>query len=212
MADDQALTVVKSEPLPTLTVADEQPATEPSAPEGKPGTSAGLTLAAIGKMTPAAAWQLLRFGTSPTAAKTGGTLARVGTTVGAAAHGLATGNLSEVIAAPMAGWAAGKGGYFGTQMLQAPARVTSALLEKAAPVISKMSGVQGALDLAQMAAPERRDIGFMGIGGSMAPIEVLQKAVANGANAASAAAALTKGDPKAFGELMTAYMKSRQVK
>jgi hypothetical protein len=156
------------------------------------------------------------FATSPTAAKTGGALARGVTTIAALGQGLYSGNLNEVVSAPIKGWAAGKGGYFLTKALQAGGKPVAAAAEAAVPVARAFGNAvspQGMLDLAQMAEPDRRDIGFMGIGASMPDLEVLTKAVAKGANPASAAAAITKGDPKKFGPLMAAYlMQTRAAK
>lgn len=191
-------------------------------------TKGGLTMAALSKLTPAAAWELMRFGTSPTAAKTGGAIANAATTLAAAGHGLMTGNPSQVVAAPMEGWAAGKGGYWGTKALQGVARPVAVALEKAASVaeaVAKLGGVQGALDLAQMAEPGRKDIGFLGIGPSVKAdaitpaqqAEMYAKAVtqlmADGTTSPNKAAAIiAQGNPKKFGDVMTAYMQSRQVK
>lgn len=204
-------------------------ATVPDAIEPqKPGTTSGLTLAALSKMTPAAANEALRFATSPTAAKTGGALARGATTLGAVGHGLATRNVSEVLAAPMAGWAAGKGGYFLTQGMQAMAKPVASALEKVAPYAEKVAaiaGPQGVLDLAQMAEPNRKDIGFLGVGPSVNIPPQQAKAITDqsyvdavkwwgtqGKNPSQAAALIAKGDPKIFGAVMTAYMQARQVK
>lgn len=86
------------------------------------------------------------------------------------------------------------------------------LVGRIARGVSLASGAQGLLDLAQMAEPNRKDIGFLGIAGSMPDLEVLTKAVAHGANPAQAAAQIANGDMARFGKLMTAYMQSRQVK
>jgi hypothetical protein len=200
---------------------DKELAPPEPAPEtlAKSDTSSGLALAAAGKLTPAAAWEAMRFGTSPNvpkyAAKAGKVIGAVAAPIVGAVEGGPFGGLVGAAEAAKAAWAGGGTGWFTGKLAQSIARPVARGLEAAAPIadaVSKVGGVQGALDLAQMAEPNRHDIGFMGVGGTMKPLEVLQKAVANGANPASAAAALTHGDPKAFGELMTAYMKSRQVK
>ncbi len=131
-------------------------------------TDAGaVPMAAAAKGLPAAATIAADFATSPTAAKTLGSVARGATTLAAMGHGLATGSPTEVLAAPMEGWAAGKGGYFLGKGMQSVAAPVASALEKAAPYaqgLGTLSGVQGALDLAQMAAPQRKDIGFLGVG------------------------------------------------
>lgn len=157
----------EKDPWAGWTIVDEAAAPAASA-DAPSGTNAGLTAAALGKLSPKAAWELMRFGTSPTAAKTGGAIANAATTLAAAGHGLMTGNPSQVVAAPLEGWAAGKGGYFGTKALQGVARPVAAALDKAAPVASAVAhagAVQGGLDLAQIAEPGRRDIGVFGMGG-----------------------------------------------
>lgn len=134
----------------------------------KGNDSGALPIAAASALISPAANAAAAFGTSPTAARTIGAVARGATTLGAVAHGVASGSPSEIIAAPMEGWAAGKGGYFLGKGMQAVARPIATALEKAAPyaqALSTASGAQGALDLAQMAEPTRKDIGFLGIGG-----------------------------------------------
>lgn len=207
---DQGVYDITVEDTPASQSTTQTPA-EPS------GSSAGLTMAALGKLSPKAAWELMRFGTSPTAAKTGGAIANAATTLAAAGHGVMSGNPSQVMAAPMEGWAAGKGGYWGTKALQGVARPVAAALEKAAPIaeaVAKVGGVQGALDLAQMAEPNRKDIGFLGLGFTKPEddLKTLTAAIGKGANPAQAAAQITHGNPQRFGALMTAYMQSRQVK
>lgn len=95
-------------------------------------------------------------------------MARGLTTAGAVAHGIYRGNPSEVLAAPLEGWAAGKGGYWLTKAAQGASAPVGRMLGKLAPaanVVSQAVAPQGVLDLAQMAEPNRKDIGFMGVGG-----------------------------------------------
>lgn len=203
------------------TVVEEPRAAAPATAGAPSGTTAGLTVATLAKLSPKAAWELMRFGTSPTAAKTGGAIANAATTLAAAGHGVMTGNPSQIIAAPLEGWAAGKGGYFGTKALQGAARTGAAVLEKAAPVLDAAGIVQGGLDLAQMAEPDRKDIGFFGVGRSIEIpkdkldgiyISAVENGIKQGQTPAKAAAIIAKGDPKVFGDVMAAYMKSRMVK
>jgi hypothetical protein len=136
----------------------------------KPGTLSGFTLAGAGKAAPYAADSLLNFATSPTVPKTIGGLARTGVTLGAIGHGLATGSPTEVLAAPMEGWAAGKGGYFLGKGAQSAVKPVASALDAAAPYaqgLSTLGGAQGINDLAQMAEPNRKDIGFLGMAPSV---------------------------------------------
>jgi hypothetical protein len=119
---------------------------------------------------PLAARAATAFAQSPTAAKTGGAIARGLTTAGGVINGLWTGNPTQILAASPEGWAAGKGGYFLTKGAQAAAAPAGRILGRMAPVaqaLSRASGVQGGLDLAQMDDPTRRDIGTFGIGPSV---------------------------------------------
>lgn len=142
-------------------------------PKAKTWTAQGdsgalATSGAASMVGPTAVKALEAFGTSPTAAKTAGALARGATTLGALGHGVATGNLSEIVAAPLAGWQAGKGGYFLGKGAQSIARPMATALEKVAPIVQGLSaigGAQGVGDLAQMAEPNRQDIGFLGMAG-----------------------------------------------
>lgn len=200
------------------TFADEPAKSDTDHPESASPNS-GLTLAALGKMTPQAAWQAMRLATSPTVPKTmataGRVIASVASPVVGTAQGGPLGTLVGVSEMPKAAWAGGKAGWFGGKMLQNMAAPVANVLEKAAPIaeaVSKVGGLQGALDLAQMAEPHRKDIGFLGIGASMPDLDVLTKAIAKGANPAQAAAQIASGNPQRFGQLMTAYMQSRQVK
>lgn len=177
------------------------------------GSVSALAMQAASKLPAPMAHAATAFATSPTAAKTASSLARGGTTLAAIGRGLFTGNPSDIIAAPMEGWAAGKGGYFlakGAQSIANPIARALTAAEPLAKAVGAAAGPQGVLDLAQMAEPNRRDIGFFGIGGSIPDLEVLTKAVQLGANPAQAAAAIAKGDPKRFGSLMMAYANAKK--
>lgn len=125
-----------------------------------------LPTAAVAASLPPAATAALGFATSPTAPKTLGAAANAAVTLSALGHGAMHGNLSEVAAAPIAGWQAGKGGYFLGKRLQSIAGPVSTGLEAAAPVVNAAAGATGVTDLAQMAEPGRADIGTAGLGSS----------------------------------------------
>ncbi len=140
----------------------------PAAKTWAPSDSGALTMAGTAAAVSPAARLLAEFGTSPTAAKTLANVARGATTLAAAGHGVMSGSPSEVIAAPMEGWAAGKGAYFLGKGMQSVARPVATALDNVAPyakgIVRTAAGAQGVLDLAQMAEPNRKDIGFLGIG------------------------------------------------
>ncbi len=129
-------------------------------------TWTALAMAGAAKAVPKAGNVLEALGTSPTAAKTIGALSNAGTTLAGVAHGVATGNIPEIIASPIAGWQAGKGGYWLGKRMQSVARPMATAIENSAPMVGMLkqaSGAQGALDLAQMAEPNRKDIGTLGV-------------------------------------------------
>lgn len=138
-----------------------------SVPKARTWSDIGAAGLAAAKGAPVT--QLLEsMATSPSLAKTVGGIARVGTTLGGIAHGVATGNVPEMIMSPIAGWNAGKGGYFLGKGAQAAAGVAADVANKVGPTINAALGplsvAQGGLDLAQMDDPQRRDVGFMGVG------------------------------------------------
>lgn len=200
-----------------ITVGDEQPY-----------SSGALVMQGVKQSAPIVATGLEAFAKSPTAAKTAGTLARAGTTIGGIVHGVATGNAPEVIMSPIAGWQAGKGGYWLAKGAQGAAGATADAISKASsvagPVLGTLSGVQGGLDLAQMADPNRTDIGFLGMGKTQAPTEPpsaeslagdlaeMKRLIAGGKSEIQALKSVASGDPQKWGRLMTLYMQSRQVK
>jgi len=120
----------------------------------------------VAAAVPAIRDAVMDVATSPTLPATLGTAARAGTTIGGVVHGAVTLNPAEVLAASKAGWAAGKGGYFLGKGAQAVAEPVANALDKAVPyaqTLSTLAGAQGVLDLAQIAEPQRKDIGFLGI-------------------------------------------------
>lgn len=135
-----------------------------AAPKAKTWTA--LAMAGAGAALPKVADAVEGFATSPTAAQAAGSLARNATTLSGILHGTATMNPAEVIAAPRVGWAAGKGGYFLGKGAQSAAAPVATALDAARPyaqALGTASGAQGALDLAQMAEPNRKDIGTLGV-------------------------------------------------
>ncbi len=139
----------------------------------RPSDSGALTMAGARAAVPAVGNLALRVATSPTVPRTTGAIARSLTTgLGLAAGGyqLAKGNLqggvSQVAAAPLEGWAAGRGGYWLGKGVQALARPVASAADALAPVtqaLAPLNIAQGALDLAQMADPGRKDLGFLGM-------------------------------------------------
>lgn len=132
--------------------------------------SGAIGAAALGAGIPAAAHGLSAFAQSPAVPRITGRLANAATTIGALGHGIYTGNMTEALAAPIAGWQAGKGGYFlgkAAQSVASPVAKGLATISPYAQAASTLGGAQGIGDLAQMAEPNRRDIGTFGIGPSV---------------------------------------------
>lgn len=145
------------------------------------------------------------FAQAPNAAKLGGSIARAGTTLGALAHGFYTGNPSQIIAAPMEGWAAGKGGYFLTKAAQTVAAPVGRFLTKVAPI----TGVVGnALNVGTIAQAEA-DVNAKGQKYfDASDLDTLKTKVSDGASPTQVAAQLARGDASRFAQLLTAYSQS----
>lgn len=90
-------------------------------------------------------------------------MAAVGRAVGAVEGAMKSGPLAIGPGA----WAGGKAGWFTGKVLQGAAAPAARALDAVKPYVqalSTASGAQGALDLAQMAEPNRKDIGVFGVG------------------------------------------------
>ncbi len=157
--------------LPFMTAAATSAPIQESA---RPGSNASLGMAAAARAVPATARAAMEVATNPAiprvAAQVGRVAGGVGPVVGGAAAGGAVGALAGVGASSRGAWAGGKAGWLTGKMAQGLATPVAGALEKVAPyaqALSTLSGAQGALDLAQMAEPDRRDIGFLGVGPSV---------------------------------------------
>lgn len=126
---------------------------------GQQSSVGALPLAAAGEGVPLAANAAMRLATSQNVAK-GGSL--IGQLIGGVEGAMKGGPLG------MAGgvWAGGKAGWHTGKLAQRVAAPIASGLEKVAPyaqALSTLGGVQGVNDLAQMAEPQRKDIGFLGM-------------------------------------------------
>ncbi len=146
-----------------LTLGDDTPASTATPKAPSTDMSPGMDLSAGGKMMPIAADAAENFATSPTAWKTARGL---GELAGGAA-GLAKAGPLGMAAGIYGG---GKAGYRLSNALQRVAAPVASGLQKIAPyaqMASTLGGAQGVNDLAQMAEPDRKDIGFLGVGPSV---------------------------------------------
>lgn len=139
-----------------------------------PGSNTALGMASTARVIPAAARGAMEAATNPNVPKAAAAIGRVAggvaPIIGGASAGGPVGALAGVGATAKGSWAGGKAGYFTGKLAQGLASPVAGALEKVAPyaqTLGTLSGAQGALDLAQMAAPERRDIGVLGVGPSV---------------------------------------------
>lgn len=156
--------------------AGSAPPTE-KAPQG---SNAALGMAAAAKAVPAAATGAMELATNPAVPKAAAAIGRTAGAIIPTAGELLAGNPAAAIAAAAAAgktsWAGGGAGWGLGKLAQKAAAPLgagnlgpAAALEKVAPyarTLATMSGIQGGLDLAQIAEPERKDIGTLGLGGT----------------------------------------------
>lgn len=145
-------------------------AVTPSAPEKESDSGAVGLAATRGLVAPVAnaATELATNPAVPRAFATGGrVIGGLAPIVGGAQAAGLPGGLLGVGASAKGSWAGGKAGWFTGKMLQnmaAPVANGLQRLEPVAHALSPINVAQGGLDLAQIAEPTRKDIGFMGIG------------------------------------------------
>lgn len=143
---------------------------EPQKPN-QPSSSGGLTLAVAGKAVPVLSRAVQEVATNPAVpklmAKTGSAIGGLAPVVGGAYEAGPAGAAIGLAASAKGSWAGGKTGWFTGKLMQkvaAPIATVATKVEPYAQALSTLSGVQSALDLAQIAEPDRKDIGFLGIG------------------------------------------------
>lgn len=127
-----------------------------------PNTSNGLTLAATAASAPVAEKLALESATNPHIPKI---MSGVGQVVGGVKGAVSGGPLEAAGGA----YVGGKAGWFTGKLMQKIASPVARVASAAAPyaqTLSTLSGASGVGDLAQMEEPDRKDIGFLGIGTS----------------------------------------------
>lgn len=139
----------------------------------EPGTKSGLAMAASGQGVPASANLAEEIFTNKAlpqvASKIGRVAGGIVPTVIAALDGSPYGAMAALAASGKTSWAGGNGGYFTGKAIQNASEPIAKGLRSVAPysqALSTLGGAQGVLDLAQMADPDRRDIGMLGVGPS----------------------------------------------
>jgi len=144
-------------------------ANAPNAPKAKTwtDTTAALALASVKPAVSGIKTLAEEIATRPGLARTAGTIGEVAGGI----KGLAGGSPLSVVGGMMAGKRAGQLLGQTAQRIAAPVARAAEAVEPYTPTSATLSGAQGVLDLAQMAEPTRKDIGFLGVGSSN-PIDI----------------------------------------
>lgn len=171
----------------------------------KPSTVGGLALASIAKGTQVASRLATEFATNPTVPAKFATGGRWLGGVTSLPSGLS--GFGDVARGTYAG---GRAGWFTGKLAQNMSVPVAKALETVTPylkVASVVSGAQGALDLAQMADPSRKDLGVLGVGYGDPHADAAHPALLNllAMKAQDAVAALA-GSGLAKAEALKAYL------
>lgn len=144
------------------------------------GTNAALTLQVARGAVPALRRAAEEAATNPN-------LPKIGSAAGQIVGGI-QGAMRSPLDAAGGAWAGGRAGYFTGKLAQRLAAPVANAMEAVTPyaqTLGTLSGAQGVNDLAQMAEPNRQDIGFLGVGSS-APTDQNHPALINALLAALA--------------------------
>lgn len=160
---------------PVVRITDPNWGAAPS-PAPKPGSKASIVGLATSKSAAPIANAAANFAKNPNVPKHAAKIGRVlGGVAPVIAGGMKMGPAGAAIG--MAGsaqgaWAGGKTGWFTGKLAQQLMTPVAKVLEAVKPyaqTISTLSGAQALLDLAQMAEPNRTDIGVLGVGKTQDP-------------------------------------------
>ncbi len=152
------------------------PASAPSSvatPQAAPSSQSdigGPLMVGAAKSVPSAAGAAMEFATNPNvpkmAASVGRVIGGIAPAIAGGVEGGPVGALAGAAAASKGAWAGGKTGWFSGKLLQemsAPVAKALTAIEPYLQTVSKLGGAQSALDVAQMAEPNRKDIGTLGV-------------------------------------------------
>lgn len=146
-----------------------------SAPEAKPqpGSKAAILSHVAAKAIPVVESGAMNFATNPSvpkmSASAGRVLGGVAPVVAGATKMGPAGAAIGMAGAAQGAWAGGKAGWFTGKLAQQLMTPIAKVMEAVKPYaqgLATLSGAQGVLDLAQMAEPDRTDIGVLGVGKS----------------------------------------------
>lgn len=142
-----------------------------------PSTSTALSMAGATASIPALTDAVTNFATSPNVPKATAALGRGIGGMAPIAAGYAEAGIPGAIGgatlSAAGAWSGGKTGWFTGKLAQNLSALPARAMNAALPylqALSTVSGAQGLLDLAQMADPNRSDIGTLGIGKSSEPM------------------------------------------
>lgn len=215
---------------------DKVPSTSTAAPTSRVSAGIAVPLALAAAALPAASQGAMSIATNPNLWKTGAAIGEAAGGIGGFLGGL-KGSM-PAFEAPMgaaAGMYAGrKAGWRLANVAQRVAKPLASVAEKIGPEASKvlgmLGGAQGVLELAQMAEPNRQDIGMLGLGKTADPAAVKAKAaaaqqayvgrlvdqtkadIASGTAPSKAAMKASGGVPSLFALIMGHIMKSGGVR
>ncbi len=147
----------------------------PVAVLARPDSSTGMMAAAAPVVLPAAARLAMETATNPA-------VPRIGSTVGQIAGGIEGLMKGGPLAAAGGAWVGGKAGWFTGKLAQKIAAPIAGMAEAAAPYVNAVAPITNAAGvgaLAQMAEPNRKDIGFLGMSNAGGPIDAAHVPAAN---------------------------------
>lgn len=152
-------------------VYDDIPKSETTKTEQPESDSGAVVMRGAAAVAPAIERGVVNFATSPNvpkmAAKAGRIIGGAAPVIGGAVKMGPAGAAIGAAGAAQGAWAGGKAGWFTGKLAQnllMPVARAAEVLAPYAQALSTLSGAQGVLDLAQMAEPNRKDIGFFGVG------------------------------------------------
>ncbi len=162
-------------------------------------------------------------------AKAGRMIGAVAPAIGGGAKYGPVGALAGMGQAATGAWAGGKTGWFTGKLAQNIAAPVAKALAAAEPIVEKVAtspllAAQGGLDLAQMAEPNRSDIGILGMGRSVDTpdvtpaqqdamyVKAVGQLIEDGATLPKAAAIIAQGDHGKLVRVINAYIKAQRVK
>lgn len=183
-----------------------------------PSSSEAISAALMKHLVPYVQRGIEDFATNPNVPKI---TAKVGRVIGGAAPivggGMELGPGGAILgvgSAAKGAWAGGKTGWFTGKLLQNVSAHVANLANEVAPYLEKLNpaiGAQGVLDLAQMAEPDRADIGVLGVGHAMSDDDLMRGLMTTrNMSARDAAEAVSKGDPKKRVILLAKFTKAEQ--